>query len=187
MKDRFFSMLSATAVGFLAIGLAGCTDATPAEPAADELSPSFAAHAERTEVNQGLAAVRAATARYQRVEAAVQDGYVGDDHCVANPAGPGAMGFHYINESLVDATVEVDKPEVLVYAPWRDGELRLVAVEWVVPLPLAAEAPELMGQHFHPNEAVGIWGLHAWIWQHNPDGVFADFNPRISCDSDNPA
>lgn len=23
--------------------------------------------------------------------------------------------------------------------------------------------------------------LHAWIWKGNPNGVFADFNPKVSC------
>ena len=181
MSNGFCPTLATITGGLLALGLAACGDQTPVEPAADGVSPSFAAHAERSEVNMGLAAVRAATARYQRVEEAVADGYETDGHCVAHPAGAGAMGYHYVNPSLMDDELSVDAPEALVYAPRRDGGMRLVAVEWLVPLPLATEAPELLGHHFHANEAVGIWGLHAWVWQHNPDGVFADFNPRVSC------
>ncbi len=39
--------------------------------------------------------------------------------------------------------------------------------------------PELFGEHFHENTALGVWVLHAWIWKANPDGVFADFNPEV--------
>ena len=29
--------------------------------------------------------------------------------------------------------------------------------------------------------AVGFWLKHAWIWKHNPAGMFADFNPEVTC------
>ncbi len=54
--------------------------------------------------------------------------------CVANAANPaaGAMGYHYFNKKLMaDDRVNLLKPEVLVYATGDDGELELVAVEWV--------------------------------------------------------
>jgi hypothetical protein len=44
-----------------------------------------------------------------------------------------------------------------------------------------SEPPELFGQHFHRNEAFGIWALHVWVWRNNPSGLFADWNPRVSC------
>jgi len=33
--------------------------------------------------------------------------------------------------------------------------------------------------HWQRNDTFGLWTLHAWIWYRNPDGVFADFNPRV--------
>ena len=27
----------------------------------------------------------------------------------------------------------------------------------------------------------GVYELHAWLWQHNPAGMFEDFNPRVTC------
>ncbi|HET6580207.1 MAG TPA: hypothetical protein VFG66_17955 [Gemmatimonadales bacterium] len=24
--------------------------------------------------------------------------------------------------------------------------------------------------------------VHAWVWRHNPHGMFADHNPSVSCD-----
>ena len=26
-----------------------------------------------------------------------------------------------------------------------------------------------------------FYELHAWIWEHNPRGMFEDWNPRVSC------
>lgn len=189
MSHRLFSTFAAVTGAMAVVGLTGCVDGTPAELASDELSPSFAAHAERTALNQALATVRAATAEYHRLEAATEAGYVPITPCVAHPSGEGAMGFHYGNPALIEdgGVVDIAQPEVLVYAPWRGGELRLVAVEWLIPGSGEEDPPELLGHHFHFVEDAGVWGLHAWIWQHNPDGMFADFNPRLSCDSDNPA
>lgn len=187
MSRRFFSALLLTAGGACLLALAGCGDADPLGPSADGPAPAFSAHAQRSQLNMDLAAARAATARFHRLDAATDAGYEILTECLALPDGSAAMGYHYGNLDLFDETLEVDSPEALVYAPWPNGELRLVAVEWIVPLPLSAEPPELMGHEFHANEEAGVWGLHAWVWQHNPDGMFADFNPRVSCDTEGPA
>lgn len=134
-----------------------------------------------------LARVRKATAQFQNPEAAQAAGYdllPGLDYCFDNP-GIGGMGFHYINTSLLDTTVELLRPEAMVYAPTRKG-LQLGAVEYIVPAgPWDAAGntlpPMLMGRRFHLNEALGVYVLHAWIWKHNPAGVFEDWNPRVSC------
>jgi hypothetical protein len=59
-------------------------------------------------------------------------------------------------------------------------------VEYIVPAAAWDQAgnrtpPMLFGQTFHLNEQLGVYALHAWIWKHNPAGVFADWNPRVSC------
>ncbi|MDT8305926.1 MAG: hypothetical protein RRC07_08325 [Anaerolineae bacterium] len=41
--------------------------------------------------------------------------------------------------------------------------------------------PAILGQSLHLNEALGVYVLHAWIWLGNPAGVFADWNPNVSC------
>jgi hypothetical protein len=30
-------------------------------------------------------------------------------------------------------------------------------------------------------EGAGIWALHVWLWKHNPSGMFADWNPNVTC------
>lgn len=133
-----------------------------------------------------LAKVRQATAQFHRLEAAQAAGYdlvEGLDHCFNNP-GVGGMGFHYINTSILDTTVELLRPEAMVYTPGPNG-LQLGAVEYIVPAaPWDAEydqLPELMGQQFHLNEALGVYVLHAWIWRNNSAGIFDDWNPVVSC------
>jgi hypothetical protein len=91
------------------------------------------------------------------------------------------MGQHYVKASLIDGTAKPTEPQALVYEV--DGEeLNLVAVEYIIPytfVPSTAEPPRLFGQSFHHNDALSLWALHAWIWRHNPLGMFADFNPRV--------
>jgi hypothetical protein len=159
--------------------LAACADATTTAPVIAE-APS-AARSAGSDVNRALAAARAATARYHRVAAAEADGYFAASPCVTHPdASVGAMGVHYVNPALIgDPALDPDRPEVLVYEPQRNGELRLVAVEYMKPKPMGPR-PTLFGQTFEdgPNET---YTLHAWVWQHNPSGMFAPFNPAASC------
>ena len=137
-------------------------------------------------VNKALAEVRASTAEFHDLAIATGAGWsVRASDCVAVP-GVGGMGWHYLNPSLAgDGLVDPQLPEVLVYAATPDGGRRLVAVEWVAPLALHPTAPTLFGETFHFNPHVGgpggAWILHAWVWHHNPAGMFADFNPRVSC------
>lgn len=144
-----------------------------------------------------LAQVRRATARFHNVEAATAAGYeLGYVNgagiriitgCIAHPTA-GAMGYHYFNKALIDdLVVDPLTPEGLVYAPGADGGLKLVAVEYVVPGLASnpagiAQPPTIFGQAMHILvPAVGFHTLHAWIWDHNPAGMFAHWNPEVSC------
>jgi hypothetical protein len=148
-------------------------------------------------LDRELAQLRAATARFHRVENAIAAGYelgwVNGSGvriitgCVSNPTA-GAMGYHYFNQALVaDNAVDPIEPEVLVYESAPHGGLKLVAVEWVVRGPHTnppgvPTAPSVLGMPMHILvPAVGFWLKHAWIWKHNPAGMFADWNPAVSC------
>src|SRR5207247_9958750 len=76
---------------------------------------------------QQLARVRQATARYHDVSQAEAAGYVDIGLFVSG------QGWHYLNSSLIDATFDLENPELLVYAPTPNGGRRLVAVEYPVP------------------------------------------------------
>jgi hypothetical protein len=104
----------------------------------------------------------------------------------------GAMGIHYVNGDLVGNPDENPAmPEALVYEPEKNGQLRLVALEYVV-LKSAWDAqhsspPSLFGQEFNftpDGNRYGLpafYSLHAWIWKNNPAGMFAMWNPDVSC------
>lgn len=139
-----------------------------------------------------LARVKGAVAKYHTTAAAESAGWGlvdGLDHCFENP-GVGGMGVHYINLSLLANTdLDPKQPEALVYQHQPNGNLHLGAVEYIVPADLwEAEGhdgpPELLGQHLHLNEALGVYVLHAWIFTKNPAGTFEDWNPDVSCPAD---
>jgi len=119
----------------------------------------------------------AADQRYRDLANALADGYA--DINVFVPQ----MRYHYLKADILDATFDHQRPELLVYAQLPDEKrLRLVAVEYAVPTNLAAAPPEgFTGDfdHWDRNDQFGLWTLHAWVWLENPDGIFADLNPRV--------
>lgn len=141
----------------------------------------------QAESKNDLAKLRKATAQYHRLEAAQAVGYdlvPGLDHCFNNP-GIGGMGYHYINVSLLDTTVDFLQPEAMVYVPGPNGILQLGAVEYIVPAAAwdaeHSELPQVIGHEFHLNPSLGVYVLHIWIWKNNPSGMFEDWNPKVSC------
>ena len=133
-------------------------------------------------VARQLDSLRSATTAFQSFNSAKAAGYdVKITDCMADPQG--AMGFHFGKGALIDANVSALEPEVMMYEPQSNGELKLVGVEYVVPLSAwtSATPPQLYGQSFQRNEMFQVWALHAWIWKDNPRGVFASWNPNVSC------
>ncbi len=121
-----------------------------------------------------LQQARSATAKYKNIKKAIKDGYVDISVVVPN------MGHHYMKNSLVDGIFDPKKPEILVYHKDDQGKFTLVAVEYAVPL------SEPMPQGFagtadvwDGNEGFQLWLLHAWVWKHNPDGIFNPTNPLV--------
>lgn len=130
--------------------------------------------------------LRRATARYHDLGEAIAAGYVlPEDHCVSSgDPEVGAMGYHYVHPDRLDQTLDHTKPEVLVYEE-RGGERHLVAVEFLSTAMAEEEGgdpPSVLGHEMHPfGEPFANWELHVWAWKHNPNGLFADFNPRVEC------
>ena len=136
------------------------------------------------EVNKELAALRRATAKFRSLESAKAAGWTTEiTGCMSDPKA-GGMGYHYGNPKLIDGSVRADQPELLLYAPEKDGGMRLTAVEYIVPLGAwtAPKPPRLFDRDFAVNSTFGVWALHAWAWEDNPSGMFADWNPGVSCD-----
>lgn len=130
---------------------------------------------------------------------------------VGLPASDGAMGVHYIRMDLLGITgppnprvngvgthTDFLKPGVLLYEPQADGSLALVAVENLVfvdswhkaghtrPPAYQNVAYDLMADNpatpideahmFEPH-----YDRHVWVHRTNPRGVFAQFNPSVTC------
>jgi hypothetical protein len=125
-----------------------------------------------------------ATAGFQDVAVAEQAGYASSLNtlgCFQNPAR-GGMGVHYIKGDLMDASVDVTKPEALVYELDATGKITgLVAHEYIVPVDkwTSRKPPELFGVSFHRHPTLPLWVLHAWLWKDNPSGIFEDWNPAV--------
>lgn len=123
----------------------------------------------------------------------------------------GAMGVHYFRPDLLGITTppnprvtgtgthtDFRTPAVLIYEPQEDGSLQLVAVEnlvfkraWhdagnKVPPTFQGVAYDEMtddpatevdeAHKFEPH-----YDRHVWIYRENPNGVFAQFNPTVTC------
>ncbi|GGK13962.1 hypothetical protein [Luteimonas terricola] len=135
------------------------------------------------QVRQQLAALRAATARYHDFDLATQAGGWGvpvPETLECLDSASGGMGYHFVNPGNF-GVLDPTRPQALIYEPEWDGSMRLVAVEYIVIAPESAPAPVLFDRTFHWNERFQIWALHAWVWRGNPLGVFADYNPIVSC------
>jgi hypothetical protein len=144
----------------------------------------------------GSDGVKGATARFRDVAAAegAQYGRFLDTAgiaCIDMP-GEGAMGIHYVNQALVgDGAVDARHPEALVYDPGDGDDLRLAAVEYVVVqeqwMATHDGPPSLFGQEFMLTPAPNRFGLpafyslHAWVWERNPAGRYAMWNPDVHC------
>ncbi|MFW6084256.1 MAG: hypothetical protein ACODAA_03495 [Gemmatimonadota bacterium] len=112
------------------------------------------------------------------------DGFVQILPCLEHPTA-GGLGIPYARLDRFDTTIDLSEPEILFYEPQKNGRLRLVGGEPVVPIALwDGEAPSLFGREFHRNEEHGLYGLHMWVWKHNPDGVLSFWNPEVSCEFD---
>jgi len=135
-------------------------------------------------VADDLARLRAATAGFRDIAAAQAAGYpTATPPCLANPPA-GGMGHHYVNRAHVDGRLELERPEILLYAPDGSGKLKLVAVEYIIPyriLPPESEAPRIFGQALRQSDQLKLWYLHVWAWEENPGGLFADWNPAVIC------
>jgi hypothetical protein len=132
---------------------------------------------------EDIALLRGATQDFADVAEAAAAGYNAQITNCMSDAALGGMGFHIGSDALIDGTVELERPEVLLYEPQADSTRELVAVEYIVPFGLWTEPnpPVLMGQTFKRNEDFGVWALHVWLYRTNPTGLFSDWNPRVSC------
>lgn len=182
-------------VAALGLGLVA-TGGSPASAAPTDTAMAHQ-HPAKAPTAAQVARMRAATAQFHNLATAEDAGYgVLHDQagltCIDMP-GEGGMGVHWVNGDLVgNPALDIRHPEALVYAPDRDGTLRLAALEFIVDKAAwdahHAKRPELFrNAPFDLNTAPNRFGLapfysqHVWIWKPNPAGTLAMWNPRVTC------
>jgi hypothetical protein len=191
------SLSAAVAVGLAAASKAGAA-ANPGEPTLDEVRQATERYRD----------VKVALADgYVRDPMNMCD----TAEMMGRPASLGAMGIHYVRPDLLGITAppsprvngtgthtDFRKPSILIYEPQADGSLQLVAVENLVFV-----AAWRAAGHSDPPTFHGVaWDLmiddpktpideahmfmphfdrHVWLYRENPNGIFAQFNPSVSC------
>lgn len=130
---------------------------------------------------------------------------------MGRPAALGGMGIHFFRPDLLGITAppnpRVDgngthtdfrKPSILIYEPRADGSLELVAVENLVFKKAWHEAGNKGLPTFHGveydymfddkktaiDEAHNFephYDRHVWLYRRNANGMFAQFNPTVTC------
>jgi hypothetical protein len=135
-----------------------------------------------------IAQLRRLVARFHDFDAAVHAGWATQITPCLEAPGLGAMGFHYGNLGYIQdgGVVDLLQPELLLYEPEKSGKLRFVGVEYIVPFadhPATAAPPTLLGQAFAQVPEFGVWGLHIYVGRENPSGIFAPWNPKVSCEN----
>ena len=162
--------------------LTSCQKESSFATIAEENSTSAASSKSIAAESNLLGSVKDATAKFNSTNQAIKSGYEADEHCVSVP-GLGGMGYHWVNFSLVDPVLDPLKPEAVLYATAPNGKLRLIALEYIVinvgqPRPMFGDQPMDIGGAPIP---VPHWTLHVWLYEHNPSGMFAPFNPNVTC------
>jgi hypothetical protein len=185
-------ILSSYAVLFMPLLALVACNAPGSMAASNELArPAAKIEGEPPQSQKALAELRQVTARFQNFNDAVAAGYSTKvTPCWAHHSA-GAMGYHYGNMSLFDANAELLAPEVVMYEPLAGGKMKLVGMEYIVPIDAWTNAghdinnpndrPELLGQKFTQHSSLPIYKLHIWLWRENPEGIFKDWNPKVSC------
>ncbi|HYD52197.1 MAG TPA: hypothetical protein VEA99_06210 [Gemmatimonadaceae bacterium] len=134
-----------------------------------------------------------------------------DAPMMGKPASLGAMGIHFFRPDLLGITgppnprvtgtgthTDFTRPSILIYEPQADGSLELVAVENLVFVDAWTKAgnttaPSYQGVEYDlmrddPGTKVDEahlfaphWDRHVWLYRENPNGMFAQFNPNVTC------
>ena len=162
--------------------LAGCSDnaVAPNRPAAMQAQLTTLPG---TDTDGAIATLQRVTARYHTLNFAIADGFVLLHPCENRP-GEGPVGIVYVNIArLLDGVIDPEAPDALIYEPQKNGRERLVGVEFAILYSMWTQQapPQFLGATFQREDEFGVFALHAWVWRNNPEGLFAETNPNVSC------
>lgn len=189
MRSQFsLSAVAATLAAAATLGVLACSSA-PSEVSHESMHEAAQASAaesknagESAETSKLITQLHAATARYHSTQQATKAGYAVASPCVAHPT-LGGMGYHWVNQAMVDPVFDPMNPEAVLYAPDAQGKMKKVAVEFLV-INVGQPRPYFGDHPFDINGSpipVPHWSLHVWVDQENPAGVFTPFNPTVVC------
>ena len=172
IRSTLAPIVLALSFALLTAGLAHSPDLSDVQPTLTQLS----------ELRQHLA-------EFEDAAAAREAGYEQFGDCMGG--GQGAQGIHFQHADLIaDPALDVLSPELLQYELRADGSLRLIGAEYLVFQQAWHDAgntasPSLLGREFSLNTTLldePFYALHVWVWQYNPLGLFATWNPLVQCE-----
>lgn len=159
--------------------------------------PLLAANA-APEVRQKIAELRQWSAKFHDIDKAAAAGYSANIGCIDEtiqglaPSEARGMGYHVTRgdmDLIGDGVVDIDNPEFLVYAPHQNdgsypraerlGKARLVGFDYYLPGDPTDTPPEFFGEPFDYSPVFNGWVRHIYLWGHNPDGMFENYNPAV--------
>jgi hypothetical protein len=152
----------------------------------DGLFAVYNAGLEPSPLVERIAPVRETLADYRIGADAREAGYTNTEACIATAGG--GYGVPFVRDDGAGGT-DPENPPVLLYRVTTNWTYLLMGAEWYVPTADADGPPSLFGERFH-DAAAGHspktdqpehYGLHAWLFHANPDGLFAPFNPTVTC------
>lgn len=184
-KSSILATALVAALSALAAACAAPPSSTAEHAAATDHAMAMTADAQALgpAVNTQLAALRRETAPFHNIEKAKAAKWDTAITPCWYHGTQGAMGYHYAEPARIDGTVDSLRPEALIYEPQQGGAMSLVGVEYIVKISdwTAPARPRLYDREFDRNDQLGLYVLHVWAWRENPAGMFAAWNPKVSC------
>ncbi|HLS47393.1 MAG TPA: hypothetical protein VK012_02675 [Gemmatimonadales bacterium] len=197
MRCKIPTLSLAGASALLAV--AACAGETPTEArgtaAPHAHTPDFINAA--PEVRAKLLELRRWSAPFHNLAKAAEAGYGVNFGCVdesmtgvprelargmGHHVGGGTDGLAYV----LDGVIDIDQPEFLVYAPARAGggleTARLVGFDYFLPDPTpenSLQPDPILGTEFVYNPGFDGWMAHIYLWGHNPEGMFENWNASV--------
>lgn len=211
MSPKTTILLASTTLAFMTATAVHAMPLTPAEVARIDGSSSMPGEPSLAEIRAATERFRdikvAEAEGYVREPANMCD----TAEMMGKPRELGVMGVHYVRPAILGITAppnpRVDgngthtdflTPSILIYEPQADGSLELVAVENLVFVKAWKEAgneapPSLHGVAYDTmidDPATSVdeahmfephYDRHVWLYRENPNGIFAQYNPRVTC------